>query len=338
LSGEVSKLDDVLVVVPCLNEAAHLPSLLALLAGDALDALIVVADGGSTDGSPALVQAAAAQWPNIKLLHNPHRIQSAAVNLAAQVFGAGKRWLVRVDAHCDYPEGYVRGLVAAAGRTGAKSVVVPMVTIGKTCFQSAAAAAQNSKLGTGGSAHRSVVEGQFVDHGHHALFDLAAYLAVGGYDENFSHNEDAELDIRLGAQGVRIWIEPTLALTYYPRRTPRALFRQYFSYGKGRARTVLRHKTRLKLRQALPLAVPPAVVLALAAPLQPLAAVPALVWAVGCLSFGLVLAVKARKPCVALSGVAAMIMHFAWSLGFLRQLVAGATFTRPEAVPSAGGL
>ena len=40
-----------LLVVPCLNEAAHLPNLLTWLARDSAvyDALIVVADGGASD-------------------------------------------------------------------------------------------------------------------------------------------------------------------------------------------------------------------------------------------------------------------------------------------------
>jgi succinoglycan biosynthesis protein ExoA len=309
-------LEDVLVVVPCLNEADHLPDLIPWLLEGAPGALIVIVDGGSTDGSVAMVQDAARRWPQVRLLKNRKRIQSAAVNLAAVTFGAGRRWLVRIDAHCDYPKGYVPGLIAAATRTGATSVVVPMVTVGTSCFQLAAATAQNSKLGTGGSAHRSVGKGSFVDH---ALFDLAAFLAVGGYDEGFSHNEDAELDIRLGRNGARIWLEPDLAITYYPRAAPGALFRQYFGYGKGRARTVLRHNSRLKLRQAAPLCVPVALVLALLAPLWPLAMAPLLLWGVGCLSYGVALALQAKRRCAAFSGVAAMIMHLAWSLGFLRQ-------------------
>ena len=34
----------------------------------------------------------------------------------------------------------------------------------------------------------------YVDHGHHAAFRAASFKAIGGYDETFSHNEDAEFD------------------------------------------------------------------------------------------------------------------------------------------------
>ena len=82
-------------------------------------------------------------------------------------------------------------------RTKADSVVVSMNAEGSACLQRAAAAAQNSLLGNGGSSHRIRSDGRWVDHGHHALMTTAAFKAVGGYDEAFSHNEDAELDVRL---------------------------------------------------------------------------------------------------------------------------------------------
>ena len=315
---------DVLVVIPALNEAEHLPDLLRQLIDETPGALIVVADGGSEDASPEIVQAFAAKHTDVRLLANPKRLQSAAVNLAAERFGQGRRWLVRVDAHCGYPHQFVATLVAAALQADAQSVVVPMITTGRGCFQRAAAAAQNSRLGTGGSAHRHVEgPGGYVDHGHHALFDLTAFQAAGGYDESFRANEDAEFDVRHAARGARIWLEPTAAIAYHPRRTLPALFRQYLAYGAGRARTVRRHRMKLKPRQAAPLLVAPAVTLALAAPWAPVLALPALMWAGLCLAYGAVLGAKARDGCKALSGVAAMTMHLAWSLGFWRERLTG---------------
>lgn len=313
-----------LLVVPCLNEAAALPGLLTRLAAEAgSDTLIVIADGGSSDDSVAIVEAFARTHPAVRLLHNPQRVQSAAVNLAARSFGEGRDWLVRIDAHCGYPAGYVDLLLDSAARNAATSVVVPMVTRGEACFQSAAAAAQNSVMGTGGSPHRHLVAGRYVDHGHHALFDLAAFLAVGGYDESFSHNEDAELDHRLGLAGAKIWLEPNASLIYHPRGTPGRLYRQYWNYGRGRARTVAKHGLKLKLRQAAPLVIAPSIALALVGLLLTLLdsrfavlALPALGWMLLCQVFAVKLAARARSWCVLASGVAAMLMHAGWSAGY----------------------
>ena len=311
----------VLVVIPCLNEAPHISTLLAQLLRDAAVDRIIVADGGSIDGSQSIVEAIATREPRLILIDNPGRLQSAGINRAVALHGEGHRFLVRVDAHGGYPEGYVSALLAAAERQDATSVVVPMRTRGSGCFQRAAATAQNSLLGTGGSAHRHLGEGQFVDHGHHALMELGPFMAVGGYCETMACNEDAELDYRLAAAGGRIWLEPGAAIDYFPRRTPIALWRQYLRYGTGRARNVARHRQRLKPRQAIPLLVPPAVTLLLLTPVHPIFAFPATVWGTATLGGGLLIGARAGGGCSLLAGIAAMIMHCAWGTGYLLERI-----------------
>lgn len=313
-----------LLVVPCLNEAAHLPVLVpSLLADIDTGDLLVVADGGSTDGSREIVEALARRDARLHLLPNPARRQGAGVNLAVRLFGEDMRWLLRVDAHCGYPDGYRSALLDAARRHGADCVVVPMVTVGTGCFQRGVARAQNSRLGTGGSAHRHVGQGRWVDHGHHALMDLRAFRRAGGYDEAFSHNEDAELDVRLRRDGARLWLEPGAAITYYPRQRVGPLWRQYVGYGGGRARNRRRHGEHMRLRQALPLLVAPAMgmaVIGMAAASVSLwtlvLALPALAWMTGCLLGGAILGIRSNDRCAAMAGMAAMVMHFGWSTGY----------------------
>lgn len=316
----------VLTVIPCLNEAAHIGPLIAGLLADPVNTRIVVADGGSTDGTRAIVRGIAAKEPRVTLLDNPDRIQSAGINRAVARFGEGATWLARVDAHALYPPGYVAQLIATAEAAAADAVVVRMETHAPSGFARAVAAAQNSRLGTGGAAHRTSAQAGPVEHGHHALMRIALFTAAGGYCETMPCNEDAELDLRLLALGARIWLTPDLPVIYFPRGTPGALARQYWRYGAGRATTVRRHRRRLRLRQAVPLAVAPACALALAAPLAPpvtlALALPAAGWALLCHGWGLALAARARRADVALSGSAAMIMHLAWSAGYWKQEIA----------------
>lgn len=305
-----------LIVIPCLNEEEHLPTLLDRFVAENPRALIVVADGGSTDLSRAIVDGRAKRSSNLVLLDNPERIQAAGVNRAVERYGADFDWLLRADAHCGYPRAFARRLMETAEMRQAASVVVPMVSRGTGIFQVAAAAAQNSVLGTGGSPHRHVRKGGYVDHGHHALIDLRLFEAVGGYREDMAANEDAELDLRLAASGGRIWLEPSLAITYYPRSSPRHLWRQYFRYGTGRARTLLLHRVRPKLRQLLPIASAVAVMLALLAPVWPWLAAPAAIWLLLTLGGGIFIGLRSGKPAALLAGVAAAIMHLSWGLGF----------------------
>ena len=318
---------DVVAVIPTLNEAAHIEACVrSLMAGDTRLAAIelVVADGGSTDGTQAIVERLRGEFPNLRLIDNPKRLQSAAVNLAARQAGEGRSILVRCDAHAVYPVGYVMQVADALAQRGVASLVVPMDAAGTSCFQKANAWIVDTPLGSGGSAHRGGKTSGFVDHGHHAGFDRKAFLAIDGYDETFTHNEDAEYDTRLRKAGGKIFLDAGIRLTYLPRDTVGGLARQYFNYGKGRARTLMKHGEKPRLRQLIPpgtlvacvvgLVVAPFSVWGLVLPGGYLAAL---------VVASVLVAAKHRSLCGLLAGLASATMHMSWSLGLFRQLLRG---------------
>jgi succinoglycan biosynthesis protein ExoA len=312
-----------LVVIPCLNEQAYLEKLVNFLqATNSTQGLkFVIVDGGSTDGTLVIAERLVQQSANVFFLQNRLRIQAAGINLAVMTFGDHADYFIRIDAHADYPRAYLDNLLREASATSADSIVVAMHTSGSGIFQKVTAIAQNSRLGNGGSAHRRAEgTGFWVDHGHHALMRVAAFRSVGGYDESFTHNEDAELDLRLIKSGFRIWLTAKTAITYYPRTNAVALFSQYLNYGFGRARTILKHSSYPKLRQLLPVLILPAVLLAVAFPISALVLAPVFFWLSVCLGYGTFLAIKSKDPHLVLVGVSAIIMHFAWSLGFWKAL------------------
>lgn len=309
----------VLVVVPTLNESAHIDEVLGRLLCDtgSLELRVVVADGGSEDGTRERVEAFARREPRVLLLPNPGRTQSRAVNAAVRAYGREADVLIRCDAHATYPAGYCRRLVETLRRTGADAVVVPLDSLGEVSFQRAVAWVSNSPIGTGGAAHRGGRRSGFVDHGHHAAFRMDRFSATGGYDDDFTHNEDAELDCRQRALGAKIYLDSEIRVGYRPRATPGALLRQYFKYGEGRSRTVRRHPESLRLRQ---LAVPTHLLLSLAA----LACCPwhgwLLLWPaaylIGLCAASLFFCARQRAACALFVGLAALIMHTAWGSGF----------------------
>ena len=314
----------VLIVIPALNEAAHIKDVLNFALGFAerADGLVVVADGGSTDGTREIVRRRAADHRRLRLLDNPARLQAAAVNLAVTRFGEGAEWLLRLDAHSAYPADYGDVLLAEGRRTGADSVVVSMHAQGQGFLQRAIAEAQNSRLGNGGSAHRLAGGGAWVDHGHHALMRIAAFRGVGGYDEGFSHNEDAELDRRLTGAGHRIWLTGRTRLTYFPRQSFGPLVRQYYNFGRGRAKNLVKHHARPAARQAVVAMLAPAAALVLLAPFSAWFVLPLVLWLLACLAGGVAIALQTRRPEGLLAGLAAGVMHMAWSAGFWRQWLA----------------
>ena len=135
----------VLLIIPCLNEENYIRSLVEKLIADNenLPNKIIIADGGSDDKTPIIAKELEKAHDNVHYLHNPARIQSAAINLAVKEHGKGADYLIRIDAHADYSGEFCQTLLEEAKDKEADSVVVSMNTVGNKGFQIAVAAAQN---------------------------------------------------------------------------------------------------------------------------------------------------------------------------------------------------
>jgi succinoglycan biosynthesis protein ExoA len=306
------------IIIPTLNEARHISTVIRSLAPQAkrLRAVIVVVDGGSKDNTLALVKAEGAHHTGIVLLHNPNRLQSAAINLAVAHFADQLDWIIRADAHAGYPVDFCEILLQEAQRTGADSIVVRMHATGMGLVQRNIATAQNAVFGNGGSLHRADTKGQFVSHGHHALMRVQAFTQVGGYDAGFSHNEDAELDHRLIAAGFRIWLTGATRIDYYPRDSLRRLAAQYARFGAGRAATAWKHPGTIRARHLVLIGLAPIALLAGAGAMIPLLVLPLALWLAACLSAGLATALRRRQSDMVLCGWPAAVMQMSWSFGF----------------------
>lgn len=336
---------DTIVVIPTLNEAAHIADVVFdLMADDAAAsrAELWVVDGGSADGTRNVVQNLSASLPQLRWLDNPERIQASAVNLAALEARrlGGVRYLIRADAHARYPAGWISRLIDAAEAEGADSVVVPMRTCGGGAMRDASADLFNSWLGNGGSAHRAGKSRGFVDHGHHALFHLDAFLQAGGYDPRFHANEDAELDVRLGNLGLRIFLENRAAIDYFPRASLSGVFRQFRRNGRYRMCTSLKHRRRPGLRQIAPMLLTAGIALSLLAGigLHPVFFAPALLYASAVLVAACMIASRRTPQRIGLIAATAMTAHLAFGLGALSAVaasLAGETLPLPPVRASA---
>lgn len=311
------------IIIPTLDEAAHIAALLAQCAAlpETLVREILVADGGSRDATRALVAEAASADPRIRLVDNPRRIQSAGINAAVAGLDPAVIAFVRIDAHADYPADYVPRVLAELAQTGADVLATRLRTEGRTPMQRAIAVASNSPFGAGGSAHRQGGYSGWVDHGHHAGFDRATFERLGGYDETFVANEDAEYDARVRAAGGRIWLAGGIEVGYYPRRTLSALARQYRRYGTGRAANALKHRE-IRARQLMP----PAMVVALASSLvlalwSPAALLVPAAYLAGLALATAILTARTRRVEALLAFPALATMHLAWGGGFLAALI-----------------
>jgi succinoglycan biosynthesis protein ExoA len=151
---------------------------------------------------------------------------------------------------------------------------------------------------------------------------MERFRSLGGYDETFAHNEDAEYDCRLRKAGGTIYMDAALRVQYRPRQSLWALARQYRRYGLGRSGTVLRHPDSLRLRQ---LAVPSAMVVIAAclgaAVIYPWTLVIPAAYGLVILGTSVLMALRKRSLYGLVTGPAAVVMHASWAFGFIQGLL-----------------
>jgi succinoglycan biosynthesis protein ExoA len=263
----------VTIAMPAYNEERYIEACIASVqAQDYPRNLIeiLIADGRSTDRTREIIAALAAADPRIHLVDNPARLQAAG--LGQMVKQATGDIIVRMDVHCEYAPDYVRKCVEVLERTAADNVGGSQRARARTAFQRALCAALGSPLGVGGARYRSPDAEGFVDTVFLGAFRRRVFETVGLWDPGAITNEDAELNQRILDSGGQIYLSREIVVHYFPRDSFQTLAKQYYKYGIGRARTLLKLGSFPSVRPALPfLMVAGGALLLAVPPLWPLA-------------------------------------------------------------------
>lgn len=248
----VSKEPSVSIVIPTYNEADNIESVLGSFIASKYSNLveILVIDGNSTDNTREKVIELARQSNKVKLLPNPLKIQSSALNIGLKA-SQGEIFL-RADAHCQYAIDYVEQCVQTLLSTKAINVGGAQRFVAQFTFQAGVALAANSLLGSGGAKYRNPEYNGYADTVFLGCMWRKVLLELGGYGNQIT-NEDAELNQRLLAKNTEaIYINSEIKVWYLPRKTWYGLWIQYFKYGRGRFLTSSKHKNQQQLRGKLP--------------------------------------------------------------------------------------
>ena len=305
--GNVGGRPTVSIALPVLDEERAIAACLDAIERQTYGGIaeVLVVDGGSHDRTVAL----ASGRPKVRILHNPRRIQAAALNVALQE--AEGDVFVRIDGHCVVAPDYVERCVDALERSGASMVGGAMTPVASGALQEAVAAAMASRLGAGPARfHSPSSTAGWADTVYLGAFSVGEGRDVGGYAEDVGVNEDAELAIRLGRRR-GVWFDPSIRSTYAPRQSLEAVAVQFYRYGRSRASTTRRHPSTASPRQL----VAPALVLGLLSPWR----------AAVCGAYLAVLGTwsaraRQRSP---LAALVMPVMHLPWGVGFIIGLVLG---------------
>ncbi|MCL4533859.1 MAG: glycosyltransferase [Bacteroidetes bacterium] len=212
------------VIVTVLNEARTIRPLLDSLLHQAVPpAEIVVADAGSTDGTPDIIRAYAEQGAPVRLLVIPGANRAQGRNAAVRA--ATYELIAGTDAGCQVSPQWLSEIVgpmlvdpevvAVAGHTHAQA---------HSLFEAVSAALFYSdppSLDRWLPSSRSIA------------FRRSAWQAAGGYPENMRWNEDTVFDLALRRLGATLAVAPYAIVHWRPRRNMAALFHQFFNEARG---------------------------------------------------------------------------------------------------------
>lgn len=246
-------------VMPVLNERAYLQRAVETVLAQEVDgpSELILALGPSTDGTTALAEQLAASDDRVVLVDNPRADIPVGLNLAIR---AGRYpTVVRVDAHSELQPDYTRKALATLARVKAANVGGVMRADGRTPFQRSVARAYNSPVGLGGGAYHGGRQEGEAESAYLGVMRRAVLDEVGLFDETIRRGEDWELNLRIRRAGYRVWFDPALSVTYWPRESWARLARQFRATGRWRGELVRRFGRGNSLR----FFAPPALVVAL---------------------------------------------------------------------------
>jgi cellulose synthase/poly-beta-1,6-N-acetylglucosamine synthase-like glycosyltransferase len=279
---------------------------------------IVVVDGASTDKTAAIVHDISERDPRVRLVENPAAITPVSMNVGLRE--ARGRWLVRIDAHATVPADYVTRVMAhlATGKWG--GVGGRKDGVGFTSAGKAIAVAMASPFGVGGSTYHHGTELQTVEHIPFGAYPTELARAIGGWDERLRVNQDFEFDWRMRQSGHELLFDPELRIDWVCRQSTAALLKQYWRYGRGKARVAALHPRSLSPRHLIP----PLFVVYLAAalvlaPFRPLLALVAVAPYLAFVAAGSIATARRLRLRESVHlPLIFMAMHLGWGAGFLR--------------------
>ena len=323
------------VLLPVLNEVGALDECLSSLAAQDYPGpwSLIVAEGGSTDGTPDLLERWRDRLPGLTVVDNPLRLQSHGLNRAAELAPAGI--LVRVDAHASYAPDYVRRSVEALLSSDAVAVGGRLRPEGLSPFGHAVALAMASPLAIGPGKFHHSVERQAADTVYLGAFRRRDFVAIGGYRAFPSGvAEDPDLYFRWTQQGRLVLLDPEIRSTYRPRETAKTLARQFRLYGIGKADMLFVNGRWPSWRPLAPLALVVGLILTL-----PLVAADRFRWVFWVLvgswlgALAVEMARFARAPAEWLRSIAAAaIMHIGYGAGLLQGILRNPASVRASVV------
>jgi succinoglycan biosynthesis protein ExoA len=322
------------IIIPCYNEQDTIHKLLEAIYAQTFpraDLEVVIADGMSTDGTRAQIEAFADSHADLHIALTDNLMRSIPASLNCALRESQGEIILRLDAHSmpypDYIERSVEDLQAGLGENvGGVWEIQPGA---QTWVAQSIALAASHPLGVGDALYRHTVRAAQVDTVPFGAFKRELLALIGFFDETLLTNEDYEFNARIRKSGGRIWLDPSIRSVYFARPTLRKLARQYTRYGFWKWRMLRRYPETVRWRQALPplfvMSLIAGAALAIFMPIfRILLAGEIIIYLIALTAAGLQAAVQHKEIHLGFGlPLAIAVMHIAWGAGFLWSMIKG---------------
>lgn len=223
------------IIIPCRNERRFI--------GDCLQSIIdndypkerlevLAVDGMSEDGTRAVIESYAQQYPWIRLIENPKRITPVALNIGIK--NAKGEIIIWMSAHNRYDKNYISRCVESLEKYGADNVGGVMKTLPRedSFMAQAIVASLSHRFGVGNSYFRvQTNKPKWVDTVFGGCYRREVFDRVGLFNENLVRGQDMEFNLRLKKAGGKTLLVPDIVSYYYARSDLKSFWKHNWANG-----------------------------------------------------------------------------------------------------------
>lgn len=232
--------DKITVIVTVYNEKDNIADLVKSLHNQSLEPYeIIITDAHSTDGTWEILTKLKDDYPKLKVVSvkgNRSVGRNTAISLAKT------EYIAVTDAGCLADYNWLEHLFSTLSK-GADVASGFYEPLSDSKWEKTIAKMTIPTLET-------VNPDTFLPSSRSVAFRKSAWQKVGGYPEEFSHNEDTPFDLLLKEAGFEFVFVPQAIVYWRPRQDLKAVFKQFFYYalGDGEARIQIKDYLFIYLR------------------------------------------------------------------------------------------
>ena len=324
----------VAVIIPARNAAGLLTGCLATIRAQTLQPVrVVIAVAPSDDDTATVARQYADEF--VHVVENPAGDRGSALN-AALSLTTDADCVAMVDVQSRLAPDYIERALGALERHHADVAGGPMRPQGRTPIGQAMAVALRSPFGIGDSQFHFTGGPREVDSVYLGVYRTHVFDIVGRYNTALLRTEDDDMNARVRAAGLRIWLDPDIRSTYLCRDSLADIWRQFYGYGYWKVALATVRPDALRVRHFLPAAFVVAI-------LGGVVVLPRVAWPLTALlgvyaAVAVSAAILARGPLRArcLFPLVAMVMHLAYGFGSLRGALAWRSLQRHASAGPSG--